>query len=116
MAIKWNVEAEYLAVSENVMETLLVTRGRLNKMYWFKQVSKMPWNFSNSKWRLGMSRNTIMDALEVCDTVPVALPLKVKATNLEYGMWLITSAQANFEFKENYMDATTLAGSKSQRM
>ena len=54
-----------------------------------------------------------MDALEVCDTVPVPLPLKVKATNLGYVIWLLTSAQANFEFNENYMDATTIAGSET---
>ena len=31
MAIKWNVEAEYLAVSENLMETSLVTGDLLDK-------------------------------------------------------------------------------------
>ena len=56
-----------------------------------------------------------MDALEVSDTVPVPLPLKVGVTNLRYGIWLINSAQANFEFKENYMDAINLAGSKTVR-
>ena len=31
MTIKWNVEAEYLAVLENLMETSLVTRDQLDK-------------------------------------------------------------------------------------
>ena len=31
MAVKWNVEAEYLAVSENLMETSLVTRDQVDK-------------------------------------------------------------------------------------
>ena len=31
IAIKWDVEAEYLAVSENMMETSLVTRDQLDK-------------------------------------------------------------------------------------
>ena len=34
-----------------------------------------------------------MDALEICDTGPVPLPLKVQATNLGYRIWLITSAE-----------------------
>ena len=63
-----------------------------------------------------MFYGNIMDALEVCDTVPVSLPLKVKTNNLGYGIWLITSAQANFEFEENFMDATNLAGSKTVEM
>ena len=41
-----------------------------------------------------------MDALEVCDTIPVPLPLKVKATNLGYGIWLITSAQPTSNLKK----------------
>ena len=31
MAVKWDVEAEYLAVSENLMETSLVTRDQPDK-------------------------------------------------------------------------------------
>ena len=31
MAVKWNVEAEYLAVSENLMEASLVTRDQVDK-------------------------------------------------------------------------------------
>ena len=31
MAVKWTMEAEYLAVSENLMETSLVTRDQVDK-------------------------------------------------------------------------------------
>ena len=116
MAIKWHVEAEYLSVSEN-LETSLVTLDQLDKC------------FGSSKYRICLETlatknkyssclatlyfGNIMDALEVCDTVPFSLPLKVKAPNLGYGIWLITSARVNFAFKEYYMDATTLVGSKT---
>ena len=116
-AIKKDVGAEFLAVSENLMEVLLVTRDQLDKC------------ISSSKYRIChetlATKNKdssclvilyfgiIMDALEVCETVTVPLPLKAEATNLGYGVWLITSANANFEFRENYMDAKTLAGSKT---
>ena len=51
----------------------------------------------------------ILDALEVCDTEPFPLPLKEKATNVGYGIWLNTAARANFE---NYMNATLMVGTK----
>ena len=54
-----------------------------------------------------------MYALEVCHIVPFSIPLTVKATNLGYGKRLKISAPANFEFKENNMDAELLGGSKT---
>ena len=117
IAIKWDVEAENLAVSENMMETSLVTRDQLDKCFGSSKYrichETLATENKDSSCLATLYFGNIMDALEVCDTVPVPLPLKVKATNLGYGIWLITSAQANFDFKENYMDATTLAGSKT---
>ena len=53
------------------------------------------------------------DALEVCDTEPFPLPLKEKATNMGYGIWLITAIRVNFESEETFMNATTMAGAKT---
>ena len=117
MAIKWNVEAEYLAVSENLRETSLVTRDQLDKCIGSSKyricLETLATENKDSSCFATLYFANIMDALEVCDTDPVPLPLKVKATKLGYGIWLITSAQANFEFKENYMDATSVARSKT---
>ena len=117
MAIKWDVEAEYLAVSENLMETSLVTRDQLDKCIGSSRYrichETLATENKDSSCLATLYFEKSIDALKVCDTVPVPQPLKVKATNLGYGIWLITSAQANFELKENYMDSTTLAGSKT---
>ena len=117
MAIKWDVDAEYLAVSENLMETSLVTRDQLDKCIGSSKYrichETLATENKDSSCRATLYFGNVMDALEVCDTVPVPVSLKVKATNLGYGIWLITSAQANFEFKEIFMDATKLAGSKT---
>ena len=115
MAVKWTMEAEYLAVSENVMETSLVTRDQVDNYIGSSKYricqETLATESKDSSCLSTFCFGNIMDALEVCDTVRVSL--KVKATNLRYGIWLITPAQANFEIKENYIDATTLAGSKT---
>ena len=54
-----------------------------------------------------------MDALELFDTVPVPLPLKVKVTTLGYEIWLKSSAQAKLVFIEIFFDATNQVGSKT---
>ena len=99
------------------LETSLVTRDQLDKCigsskYGIFHEILGTGNKDSSCLATFYFRN-IMDVLEVFHTVPVPLPLKVKETNLGYGIWLITSAQEDFEFKENYVDATTLAGSKT---
>ena len=114
-SIKWDVEAEFLAVSEDLMETSLVTRDQVDKCIGSSKYrichETLATENKDSSCLATLFFGIIMDALEVCDTVPVPLPLKVKATNLGYGIWLTTLGPANFEFKENYMDATTLASS-----
>ena len=39
-------------------------------------------------------------SLEYCDLKSIKLPLKVKAKNLRFGGWLITSAHSNFKLQE----------------
>ena len=103
MAIKWNVEAEYLAVSVNLMEISLVSRDQLDKCSskYPKYHKSLATANEDSPCLATLLFGNIMDALEVCDTVALEIALKVKETNPGYGIWLITSAQVNFEFKEN---------------
>ena len=117
MAIKWNVKAEYLAVSENLMETPLVTGDLLDKCNgscnYGMCLEQLAAENKNASCPTTLYIANIMDVLLVCDTVLVPLPLKVKTSNLGYRVWLITSAPANFEFKKLYMDATTLTDSET---
>ena len=51
-----------------------------------------------------------IDALAVCETTAITLPSIEQATNLGFGIWLITSANADFTFRES-----SLATSSSSR-
>ena len=52
-----------------------------------------------------------IDALAVCETTDITLPSIEQATNLGSGIWLITSANADFTFRES----SSLATSSSSR-
>ena len=52
-----------------------------------------------------------IDALAVCETIAITLPSIEQATNLGFGIWLITSANADFTFRES----SSLATSTSSR-
>ena len=47
-----------------------------------------------------------IDALAVCETTAITLPSIEQATNLGFGIWLITSANADFIFRESSSLAT----------
>ena len=93
-----------MALSENLMKTSLVRRDQLDKCFGSSKYrvchETLATENKDSSCLAALYFGKFMDALEVCDTVPVPLQLKVKATNLGYGKWLISSAQANYEFKE----------------
>ena len=113
MAIKSNMGAEYLAVKKNSMEVSPVTKDPLDKYigwsdYRFCQETLSTGNKDASCLATFYFGN-IKDALEDCGSVPVSPPLKIKATNLGYDIWFITSAQDNFDLEENYLDATTIS-------
>ena len=52
-----------------------------------------------------------IDALAVCETTAITLPSFEQATNLNFGIWFITSADADFTFRES----SSLATSTSSR-
>ena len=114
-AIQWTVETEYIAISEDLRETALVTRDQLGKCIGSNKNKicheTMAAETSDASCLAVLYFGNVMDAIEDCDTEAVTLPLKEKATNLGYGIWLITSTSSNFKFRESYMNATTTAGS-----
>ena len=48
-----------------------------------------------------------VEALQICDTDPIALPATEKAENLGFGVWLITSANTAL-FESNTASTTSL--------
>ena len=114
-AIQWTVETEYIAISEDLRETALVTRDQLGKFIGSNKYKicheSTATDTPDAPCLAVLYFGNVMDAIEVCDTEAVTLPLKEKATNLGYGIWLRSSTSPNFKFRESYMNATTTAGS-----
>ena len=114
-AIQWTVETEYIAKSEDLREAALVTRDQLGKDVGSNKYKicheSMATETSDAACLAVLHFANIMDAIEVCDTEAVTLPLKEKSTNLGYGIRLITPTSPNCKFRESYMNATTTAGS-----
>ena len=52
-----------------------------------------------------------IDALAVCETTAITIPSIEQATNLGFGIWLITSANADFTFRESSSLATSTSRS-----
>ena len=113
--IQWTVETEYIAISEDLRETALVTRDQLGKCIGSNNYKicheSMTTKTSDASCLAVLCFENVMDEIEVCDTEVVTLPVNEKATNLVYGIWLITPSSPNFRFRESYMNATTKAGS-----
>ena len=116
-AIRWRTETEYIAVSEDLRETALVTNEQLQKCIGSTKYKicheTMATETSDASCLSTLYFGNVMDAIEVCETEAVPPPLKEKAPNLGYGIWLINSANPNFNFRESFMNATTTAGSKT---
>ena len=114
MAIKWKVEAPYLAISENNDNTAFLTEYDLSRCI----------GSSRSQICLGMVatesghesclailhfKDTV-EALQTCETEQINLPSAEKAENLGYGAWLITSATTAYTLYESDTDSNTSAG------
>ena len=116
-AIRWTTETVYIAISEDLRGTALVSQDQLAKCIASNKYKicheTMATETSDASCLAVLYFGSVMDAIDVCDTEAVTLPLKEKATNLGYGIWLITSASPNFKFRESYMYATTTAGSST---
>ena len=103
-AIRWKTEGDYFAVSENGMETSVLTREQYEKC-----LGSLRYRICHQTMQTQMSRSSCLSnlfwpnpvaALTVCETEKVILPTPERATNLGYGIWLITSASSSFSLWE----------------
>ena len=105
-----------MAVSEYLRDTSLLTRDQMDKCIGSIKFSicheTLATQRIDSSSLSTLYLGNILDAMEVCDTEPFPLPLKDKSTDKGHGRPLITSARADFDFKETYVNATTMAGAK----
>ena len=112
-ALKLKIEAEYLAVSEDQMETAAISQGQLDKCIGSSKYQIFHENTAReiepSSCLANLFFKGTLDALKVCDTEKMFLPMKEHAKSLGFGVWLITSAHDGY----SSMETSTLSSSDS---
>lgn len=122
-ALKWDIETDYIAISENRLEIALLTETQLNQCIGSKNNAVCYETFAtetnqNSCLATLYFKNA-KDALAVCGLIKHKLPITEVARNLGLGRWLITADNPNFILrqspldKSNPLDDTKLPGCRS---
>ena len=107
-AIRWVTEGPYLAISEDSMETTVLTKEQyvncLGTSTYRICHQTMETHLGQSTCLATLYFHSTLTALTVCETEKILLPTPEKATNLGFGIWLITSASAAFFLREYSLD------------
>ena len=115
LALKWDIEAPFLAISEDQMESSVLSAAHFDQCLGSSKYricsETFPTELGHSSCIATLFFDSSVDALSVCDTSLVSLPSTEQATNLGFGIWLITSANDDFIFRESH---ATAASSKTQ--
>ena len=115
MALTWNIEAPYLALSENKLESSVLSEDQFEHCLGSSKYricsEAFPTQIGHPSCVATLYFFSTIDALAVCDTT-ITLPSIEQATNLGFGFWLITSANADFTFGVS----SSLATSSSSRL
>ena len=113
------IEAPYLGISEDTMETALLSQKQLEKCRGSSRYrichEAIPTDLQHSSCLATLFFGTSIDALSVCATETVFLLTLEQAETLGYGICLITSSSASFSFRETNIDATTATDLKSYK-
>ena len=111
VALKWSLEAEYLAISEDRMETAPISQAQLEKCIGSTAYQICHENIATemgySSCLATLFFQGTLEALKVCETHKIFLPAREQAYNLGYGVWLILSAHDSYTLTESDLLATT---------
>ena len=114
MAIKWKLEALYLAISENNDKTAVLTEIDLSLCIGSSRYQICLEKFATESGHYSCLATFYfkdsVEALQICETEQIILRSTEKAENLGYGAWLITSATTAYTLYESDTDSTTSAG------
>ena len=103
-ALTWNTEARYLAISGDLMESSVLSAAQfehcLGSARYCICSETIPTEIGHSSCLAWLFFDTPLEALTVCETSSITLPTIEQATNLGFGIWLITSANADFSSRE----------------
>ena len=103
-ALQWSVEGQYLAISEDSMESTVLTKEQFDNYLGSSTYrichQTMETHLSQSSCLATLFFYSAVTALTVCETEKLLLPSPEKARNLGYGIWLLTSASDSFILRE----------------
>ena len=115
IALTWNIETPYLALSENKLESSVLTEEQFEHCLGsskYRICSEVfPRQIGHPSCIATLCFFSPINALAVCETTAITLSSIEQATNLGFGIWPITSANADFTFRES----SSLATSTSSR-
>ena len=104
IALKWDTEATYLAVTDSRTEVALLTREQLAHCIGSKSMAicyeMFPTDRSRHTCLASLFFDDPADVIQRCRTRPVHLPIREVAENLGNGKWLITAANEHFSLSE----------------
>ena len=108
VAFKWDIEGPYLAVSEDRMETAVLSEVQFEKCIGSARYrichESIPTDLGRSSCLSTLFFFSPLEALAICDTQLFYLPNIERAENLGFGIWLITSSSDSFVFSESHTD------------
>ena len=114
LAIKWKLEAPYLAISEDNMETACLTEYDLSRCVGSSGcqicLDMIATATGHKSCLATLFFKGSVQALQICDTEQIALPATEKAENLGFGVWLITSATTAYTLFASDTASTTSSG------
>ena len=102
--VQWSVEGQYLAISEDSMESTVLTKEQFDKCHGSSTYRichlTMETHLSQSSCLATLFFHSAVTAFTVCETEKVLLPSPEKVRNLGYGIWLLTSASDFLTLRE----------------
>ena len=111
-ALQWVTEGPYLAISEDSMETTVLTKDQYDNCLGSARYKichqTITTHLGQSSCLATLYFHSPTTALTVCDMKRLMLPTPEKATNLGYGIWLITSASKLFSLREYRINSDTI--------
>ena len=111
LAIKWKLEAPYLAISEDNMKTAYLTEwDSIGSSRYQICLDMIATETGHGSCLATLFFKGGVGALQICDTEQIALPATEKAENLGFGVWLITSATTAYTLFESDTASTTSSG------
>lgn len=118
-AIQWIIEGPYLAISDDSMETTVLSEFQYQNCLGSSRYrichQTMETNLGSSTCLSTLYFHNTLTALTICDTEKILLPTPEKATNLGYGIWLITSASNSFTLREYSIKSDSVPRDKDHK-